>query len=690
MIYLFAFFEYDEECDEDKWEAYGQFGPSDVHRQFAIVFRTPPYYDTNIAKPKHVKVQLKRVSDGETSEPKDFIYYPKQLDQDEIQRKRKKTLPFSTVQQATNFPHPGGFDLNFMTRGFPTPSNIPYPPLPPYQPPAQPWQFQHQGPRIEFDGVSSEDEEAEDGETGGSSSSSSSSGDSDSDTTDSDTTCQSEEVDETDGTADTTELSDRLHSLNINEKQEKKEKKHSKKDKKVSKCAAMAMSEHRYRCLHDYAKTGNVKHLLSGQHNLIGISDKQGDTALHLAVIHTQTYVIDNLLATLRRAPDQDTLINARNKLQQTALHVAAVTGQTYAVCALRRYGADLTMTDRNGNTALHLAATHNRHDVLQALVQDRPNHAPELSILNYDGFAPLHLAVLGGDLQMVQTLLLASADVNIPDGCSGRTALHLAVENDNEAMATYMILEYHAQVDAQAFDGNTALHIAVGRNLAHMASFLISMGANSSVGNYQGADSDDEHSEQTGHSAHELAQTDEMLSILSGEKCRSLVPESFNTPEQQMSVSPVSSDREDFGSDIRYTNDSGISLSELNHNIRNKLATILDPVSPGNDWIALATWLSRSSAHISQLREEDSPTVVLLHTLEKEDCTLTDLKCSFSRMNNTHAIDIITQFQTTREAVAIHHKLDDYDDENQESGLGPSIGESITPSTSLQNSNQS
>ena len=46
--------------------------------QYAIVFRTPPYRDCNIGQPISVKVQLKRVSDGETSDAKDFVYYPKQ------------------------------------------------------------------------------------------------------------------------------------------------------------------------------------------------------------------------------------------------------------------------------------------------------------------------------------------------------------------------------------------------------------------------------------------------------------------------------------------------------------------------------------------------------------------------------------------------------------------------------------
>ena len=71
------FFESDAE-GEVEWESYGNFGPSDVHRQYAIVFKTPPYRDLYIKQPVHVMVHLKRISDGQTSEPKPFTYYPKE------------------------------------------------------------------------------------------------------------------------------------------------------------------------------------------------------------------------------------------------------------------------------------------------------------------------------------------------------------------------------------------------------------------------------------------------------------------------------------------------------------------------------------------------------------------------------------------------------------------------------------
>lgn len=58
------------------WEARGSFSQADVHRQVAIVFRTPAYCDTSITSPVTVQMQLRRPTDQEVSEPMEFRYLP--------------------------------------------------------------------------------------------------------------------------------------------------------------------------------------------------------------------------------------------------------------------------------------------------------------------------------------------------------------------------------------------------------------------------------------------------------------------------------------------------------------------------------------------------------------------------------------------------------------------------------------
>lgn len=74
------------------WEARGSFSQADVHRQVAIVFRTPPYQDQEIRQPVKVQMQLRRPSDKEVSEPMEFQYLPYAGDLHHIDEKRKRTL----------------------------------------------------------------------------------------------------------------------------------------------------------------------------------------------------------------------------------------------------------------------------------------------------------------------------------------------------------------------------------------------------------------------------------------------------------------------------------------------------------------------------------------------------------------------------------------------------------------------
>lgn len=84
---------YQESEQECIWTDNGLFGPTDVHHQIAIVFKTPKYMNTEIDREIEVKMSLKRPSDGDMSEPITFIYTPEESDPEEIGAKRKRQEP---------------------------------------------------------------------------------------------------------------------------------------------------------------------------------------------------------------------------------------------------------------------------------------------------------------------------------------------------------------------------------------------------------------------------------------------------------------------------------------------------------------------------------------------------------------------------------------------------------------------
>ncbi|XP_059930471.1 transcription factor RelB isoform X2 [Gadus macrocephalus] len=84
----------------DAWEGKGEFAQTDVHRQIAIVFKTPPYRDQDISEEFPVDVVLRRVSDRMDSEPVRFTYLPPNPDPYEVKRKRKIKNDISMAEQS--------------------------------------------------------------------------------------------------------------------------------------------------------------------------------------------------------------------------------------------------------------------------------------------------------------------------------------------------------------------------------------------------------------------------------------------------------------------------------------------------------------------------------------------------------------------------------------------------------------
>uniref|UniRef100_A0A672GK74 Nuclear factor of kappa light polypeptide gene enhancer in B-cells 1 n=1 Tax=Salarias fasciatus TaxID=181472 RepID=A0A672GK74_SALFA len=486
---------YEEDDSGLIWEALGDFSPTDVHRQFAIVFKTPKYRDQNLQKPTGVFVQLKRKSDNETSEPKPFTYHPQIIDKEEVQRKRQKTLP--------NFQDFSG----------------------------------HGGGLYRGGGGGSATGGGGGGGGGG-----------------------------VGGTFRETLKLQRLSALRLS----------SAADGFDSSCR-----------------------ILPG---LLYLCQQEALKSL--------TQVVSAL---------NDHL----NSISQTPLHLAVITQQKEAAAALLLAGADHTLTDRHGNTALHLASQQEGGEMVEFLLRHEQMRE-QLERTNTAGLCAIHLAVLANQLAALRELLEGGANVEAQDRSCGRTALHLATEMDNVSLAGCLLLEGNAQVDCCTFNGSTPLHIAAGRGSVKLTALLMAAGADPRRENCEPLffREDEEQLEEQedegyipGSTPVSMAATAEVLDLLNGKDYEPKTPHRAFVPPQG-------------------------DLMSLDVEVKQAMCCSLE--SEGF-WEGLAHSLGLGILNTA-FRLSPSPAKTLLDSYEVSGGTISDLLAALRSMGKSEALSVLEE----------------------------------------------
>ncbi|XP_068041553.1 NF-kappa-B inhibitor epsilon [Anomalospiza imberbis] len=228
---------------------------------------------------------------------------------------------------------------------------------------------------------------------------------------------------------------------------------------------------------------------LSRQQQALTYLSEDGDTLVHLAIIHCVPTVALCCIAQLPRE-----MLEIQNDLFQTPLHLAVYLEQPSVIQALIHKGVNPGLQDHNGNTPLHLACEQQHLQCAQQLLegpaapdgmsQPRGYHQ-DLQLQNWQGLACLHISTLKGNIPMMSLLLESGANIDVREGTSGKTPLHLAVECHNRR-AVQFLLHHGAYVDAQMYNGCTPLHLAVGRKDAAIAAILSHSGADTLLRNME------------------------------------------------------------------------------------------------------------------------------------------------------------------------------------------------------------
>ena len=197
--------------------------------------------------------------------------------------------------------------------------------------------------------------------------------------------------------------------------------------------------------------------------------------------------------------------VNERNANEATPLHRAAVLGSD-SVSLLLAAGAEVDAQNLTGKTPLYQATSGQHYEIVQQLLDAGANpNLPEsvlgwtplhqaavlgsdsVSLLlaagaevdaqNLTGKTPLYQATSGQHYEIVQRLLDADANPNLPESVLGLTPLHQAAVWGSDSVS--LLLAAEAEIDAQTHAGITPLYQAINDQRYETVQQLLDAGAN-------------------------------------------------------------------------------------------------------------------------------------------------------------------------------------------------------------------
>ncbi|CAB0034716.1 unnamed protein product [Trichogramma brassicae] len=251
----------------------------------------------------------------------------------------------------------------------------------------------------------------------------------------------------------------------------------------------------------DYGVQSTAQELLKHGADL-SLANAQGQTPLHVICQEcNDSYLV--LRTLLEDADDlQRTVpIDAQDKWGDTPLLLALKPktdrcdhnahtdwwNDTQTIRELLRRGADPSLADAKGQTALHvICQRYDNGNLLRLFFEicDEFGNTVQIDAQDNEGNTPLHLATSCEDSRMVEPLLRRGADPCLANA-EGLTPLLIAASTDVHGFMMKPLAgsingerQQTARIDARDADGRTALEWAVTRCWPHIVKMLLDGGA--------------------------------------------------------------------------------------------------------------------------------------------------------------------------------------------------------------------
>ena len=189
---------------------------------------------------------------------------------------------------------------------------------------------------------------------------------------------------------------------------------------------------------------------------------RRAKTVVHTACTHGHLNIVKYLMnsgcdANYRRDTDGC-----------TALHLASKNGQAGIVRFLlgnSRYGIDISASNADGGTPLHLACFHGHSKEVRELFKSQ---RCDLKASNLEGTTPIHTACISGAFECVKLLVNLNREnciVDYPNEKTGDTPLHIATHHGHIGIVQCILhSSKRSNILVPNHSGNTPLDIAISQ----------------------------------------------------------------------------------------------------------------------------------------------------------------------------------------------------------------------------------
>ncbi|XP_047942782.1 potassium channel AKT1-like, partial [Salvia hispanica] len=192
------------------------------------------------------------------------------------------------------------------------------------------------------------------------------------------------------------------------------------------------------------------------------------------------TIIMNNLLQHLKEMKNpimEEILVEIEDMIPRGRINLpltlcfAALRGDDLLLNHLLKKGIDPNESDKNGRTAMHIAASQgNEHCVLLLL-----DYGADPNCRDSEGSVPLWEAMLGGHKPVIE--LLSDNSAKLSSGDVGMFSCTAAEQNNLDLLKE--IVRHDGDVTWPNQNGRRAIHIAVREGNIEMVKFLLDQGAN-------------------------------------------------------------------------------------------------------------------------------------------------------------------------------------------------------------------